>query len=377
MWNKALFRKDYKQTKFILWAIVLICILALPLNTAVKLEQLRVELEEEDYNKYYFLDEESEIVDVDQYTVESIYRRVLDSSIQLTNILLFIMIVLLASVMIGAERGNKTNDFTFSLPFRRKQIFLSKWMLGSTVVAASYIVNYFLAHCIIYFSEFGSYLHWDLSLYFVVYSLVALLAMYTFSLCIGTFTGGVIYQIAVSVIFLIFPMGIILLLASLFDAHTASSYVSWNEWAFLRGLERVSYDIFLFQYNMNLQGLLYDFNHRWFDIPIQEMKASYIQLLIPLGYIAAFVPLGVLLYEKGNIEHNGKFILFDKLQSVFHLGMVVCFALLGGMLVSDFTPYNLRESRIYFYYAGFIGAGLLFYFISRKLLNMKLQLFSK
>ncbi|WP_164931494.1 ABC transporter permease [Longirhabdus pacifica] len=371
MWHKALFRKDYKQTKFILWAIVLICILALPLNTAVQLEELRIKVEKDELDGDFANDTEKfEVIS------RSINSSILPDTMAMTNVILSVMIILLAGVMIGAERGNKTNDFTFTLPFSRKQIFLSKWMMGSAVIVASYIVNFILAQCIIYFSEFGQHMIWKLSFFYLIYPLVGLLAIYTFSLFWGTVTGGVIYQIAVSIIFLIFPLGIIMLLSSFLDANTVSYYY-WDEWAFLRGLDSVLNHTFLFKYNIALENLLYDFNNRWFDMPIQDMKIYYTHLLIPLGYIATSLFLGVMLYEKGNIEHNGKFILFDKLQPVFQVGMVVCFALLGGMLLREFTPYNLSESEIYFYYAGFIGTGLLFYFISRKLLNMKLQLFSR
>ncbi|NBI27879.1 ABC transporter permease subunit [Chengkuizengella marina] len=366
MFNKTLWYKDYKQTKFILWSIWAVLFLGMPVQVITRLQNLR------EYEKNELLINPNFKIYTDYF-----YNSVLNfNSIY---VVLVILIFILASLLIGSERGNKTNDFTFSLPFSRKQIFLSKWMIGTTFIVSAFIFNFIFAQVIIYFSEYQNMLDFEWSFIYFVYPFMAFVALYVFALFFGTITGGFIYQAALTFIFFIFPSGIYILLESFSQTILNKElYVFYNKfdvWFLGNYLDISSYtskNLFfntVHQYNMIEDG--------FYSFQSYDYQFNYYFLFIPILYTLILLTLSVLLYERNKVENNGKFLLFSQLNKFFMFGIVICFALLGGIIGTAFVPFRLNELNNLFYLFGFIGFGILSYYFTRKLYNMNLKISSR
>ncbi|WP_260632216.1 ABC transporter permease [Bacillus bingmayongensis] len=107
MFQKALWIRNYKQGKYVIWLLWLSTLYTLPY-------------------KYYMNA---------QHTAEYL-RKTTDTyytyHIQGADAILFPAFLLmgLAILLIGWERNNHTIDFLWSMPFKRSHLFLSKWLLG-------------------------------------------------------------------------------------------------------------------------------------------------------------------------------------------------------------------------------------------------------
>ncbi|NDI35557.1 ABC-2 transporter permease [Chengkuizengella sediminis] len=364
MFNKALWNKEYKQAKFILWSMWIVLFLGMPIQVITRLQNLT------EYEK-------NELSINPDFKIHTDYFY--DNVLNFTSIyvVLLILIFILASLLIGSERGNKTNDFTFSLPFSRKQIFLSKWMIGTTFIVSAFILNFIFTQVIIYFSEYQNMLNFEWSFIYFIYPFIAFVALYVFALFFGTITGGFIYQAALTFIFFIFPLGIYFLLGSFFE----------------NVLKRDLYDFFyemdiLFLGNYfdtnSIKNLFFNVIHQnnvvedgFYSFISYDYQVYYYFLLIPVFYTLILLPLSVFLYERNKVENNGKFLLFPQLNKFFMFGIVICFALLGGIIGTAFVPYRLNYLDSLFYIFGFIGFGILSYYLTRKLYNVNLKISSR
>ncbi|MFS1512640.1 ABC transporter permease subunit [Chengkuizengella sp. SCS-71B] len=368
MFNKALWYKNYKQAKFILWSMWVVLFLGMPVQVITRLQNLA------EYQK-----NELSINPNFKISTDYFYNSVLNFiSIY---IVLLILIFILASLLIGSERGNKTNDFTFSLPFSRKQIFLSKWMIGTAFISSAFILNFIFTQVIIYFSEYQNMLNFEWSIIYFIYPFTAFMALYVFALFFGTITGGFIYQAALTFIFFIFPLGIYFLLEifsqTVLNKELYNFHNKFDLWFLGNYLDISSYsskNLFFKKVHLNyfIEDGFYSLQSYDYDY-----QFSFYFLFIPVLYTLILLPLSALLYERNKVECNGKFLLFSQLNKFFMFGIVICFALLGGLIGTAFVPFHLKNLNSLFYLFGLIGSGTLSYYFTKKLYNMNLKISSR
>ncbi|SDZ16655.1 ABC-2 type transport system permease protein [Evansella caseinilytica] len=338
MFHKALWYQNYKQTRMVVWILLVLYIVHLPFQTLLTIESWRKQLEE----LSLYPDWSLEIL---PFEILGIFSRGI-----LPFILMF-TIILFACMLIGSERNTRRMDFTFSLPFSRKDLFLAKLLYGGAMIIVFHTSNFLIAYWILKQSEFSYVL--DLVKIIQIYygPLLGLLLIFSFAMFIGTISGEMISQIAMTVIFGVFPPGFGLLLVYFFEINfhyyfIENFYPTWIE---------------------NFTILFYTFNH----------PESVVQLLYPVIGTAVFTALGIVLYERNNIEHNGEFLIFKVLHPIFLIGMTFCFSLLGGMIFTSLTPWNVQSLEIVTYW---VGAGVFFlfsYLITKRVLRMNLLVKNK
>ncbi|NEU30763.1 ABC transporter permease [bacterium LRH843] len=335
---KGLVRKEWKQSKLILIMLSILFVFHYPMRAILGLGDWRERAGEE-----YFMPE---------FEVPSIFGP------SLPSFLILLLLVYLAVQFIGTERNTRRHDFSFALPFKRSTMYFVKWLVGVGVVTVAILVTFTSAYILVSTSEFGMYLNsGDISFLTLFFThLFGYIAMYSFALFIGTFTGEMGSQIALTIIFTIFPAGIIILLSSFLDLHAP-----W--------LLKYLHEQFQF-----LQKLVW---------PLYTMMSVIngpisVNLLYPIIATALFLFVGAWLYERNPSEHNGEFLLFKQLEPIFRVGIVVCFALLGGMIVSGLVPYTLTGStQILFYWIGFFIFLLLSFLLTRRLFAMNITVKGK
>ena len=61
---------------------------------------------------------------------------------------LTVLIIALACLLIGWERSYQSNTLLMTMPFKRKDVFLSKWAFGSFCIVGSLLFNWVLMYVI-------------------------------------------------------------------------------------------------------------------------------------------------------------------------------------------------------------------------------------
>ncbi len=172
MFHKALWYQNYKQTRYIIWMILALFILHMPFQSVLSLERWN--------------EQEQQAQQVEDYVYEIQAWNVLEIFSQGTlPIFLSISIIALACLLIGLERNTRRNDFTFSLPFKRRDLFLAKWCYGVSVIGLFHIVNYFIAYFIIYQSEY----QYGLNLVSTIEIFCVIRLYHVFYICFGNWNN--------------------------------------------------------------------------------------------------------------------------------------------------------------------------------------------
>ncbi|ATO49998.1 hypothetical protein O0555_13540 [Brevibacillus laterosporus] len=314
MFHKALWLKEWKQSKSMIWL--------LPFITFICMGFSRMQ-------NTLFLTENQVIMNVAQFKKEGAEFFYLVSNNSNYLLASFPLLLLLALTLMGSERRSLVNDFTFSMPFSRRDIYLTKWMLGASAIVISLMLNTMIDMTVILVSPFREFFILKEHLYPLLQSSLGLIAFYSFVLMIGTLSGGTMVQAMLSIIFSIFPVGIAFLINGFLQMNFG---IQLNFDLFPINLILLTSPVVL----VNLFGKL-----------SSPLLIPFIHLLVTLG-------LGIFLYQRNRLENNGKVIMFPAIEPVFYGGAILCFALLGGLFSS-----TVIEKDLFTYYAGFISLGVL------------------
>lgn len=325
MMAKGLWLKEYKQSKLYVWMLLTLFIIMLPVRASLHLDQ--------------WAEMTKQGISFDAHLIRSLFGA------SMPSFLVLFLLIVMAAVMIGAERNTRRNDFTFALPFKRSNIFLVKWLMGVLPIVVFYSINFVIAYFMVTSSEYMvQFPDFEFGRYFI-YPLLGYVTTYTFALFIGTFCGEMASQIILTYIFIFFPFGFTFLLSSFlwinFDTYLPNmdfaTHITWPIYIFV--------DAF---WNY----------HIW----------------VPIIATIVFVVVGQWLYTKNHIEHNGEFLIFKQLHPIFLVGIVVCFALLGGIIISEVT---YMTNKLIFYWIGFITFGAMSFLLTRRLLRMNVMMKNK
>lgn len=340
MLTRALWMKEYKQSKILLWVLLAIFFFDYPIRISSQLESWRQIQKDAITHNFDFV--------VDEWMVRNLFGG------GFSTFMSVILIVLLAGLLIGAERNTRKNDFSFALPFKRSQMFITKWLIGTLAIITFYSINFFVAYFIISSSEYAEFLVNVSPLNIFMSAILGYIAMYSFALLIGTISGEMISQMVLTFIFTFFPLGFFVLIESFYSVHFGS-YLNQP-----RFLEAIVWPIYVFEARYH-----------------QDLNLT-INLLIPFVAIIIFTVLANWLYSINKIEHNGEFLIFKVLHPVFRIGIIVCFALLGGMIISSLAHHSFNSIlQIVFYWIGVGLFGFLSYLLTNRLLTMNVTVKNK
>ncbi|CAG9610907.1 putative ABC transporter permease YtrC [Bacillus rhizoplanae] len=352
MFHKALWMRTYKQGKYIVLLFWLSSLYLLPYqyysDAQAQLRQSKMKFD--DYIYYY------------SYSFSGPDIVIVQG----------ILLIALACILIGWERNNQSTDFLWSMPFQRKSIFLTKWLFG--------IFNIIIVNFICWISMYGikkvsfhnAYQDFSPFHTYFIYATISLIAIYTFALFIGTITGNLFSQGALTAVILFLPYGLALLLSGFLSAHIGDSkeelYKMENKLGtYLAPTSIVApLDTFYIQYDYHPQMEFDRYGNKISESPtVNPMKHTSIpsawKLFSPFIYIVLFLPIAIVLYMRSPNEQNGKILLFPQLQKWFIGCTVLCFALLGGQ--------TLGANVLWSYYIAFLGTGIVSYIILTRLLK--------
>ena len=344
MFHKALWLKEYKQSKFLLWGFLIVSFY-FPFRL---------------YQEVMFLKQFLKYNAVEAYS---------NDPFTLPIELQFILVLLMASFMVGWERTNQNMDFSLSLPYSRKDIFKTKWALGASTIFSAVTANILISFYIVHHTVLSNVnrvrdytLFYD---YFTV--LIVLIALFTFTLLIGYLTGSFGAQFVLSFIFSVLPVGLYTLVKRFLDIH----------WFFNRSNAFYQSNPF-FLYSEQAQAAM---NHLTLPVYLTNIISVartdnqfivFLYLLIPIVATIICFFLALKLSKKPMTEYNGMILLYQSFQPYFKIGVIVCFFLFGGMFVAGINDNGTQPPFIPYYIGAILFSGAA-YFVLSKIMNKRIS----
>lgn len=332
MFHKGLWMKEYRQGKLLLWFLPIIGMIMIPIKKGYRIENLR-ELVKDPDNHLSMLSKA-------YYLSHDIYPA----------FFLVLLMFCLSVFYFGFERRGNGQDLTFSLPFSRKSIFITKWSLPFLFLTGTYLLCAFLDIVLLKSSEFATYnATGDLIFqHFLNYLLIV--ALYSMTVFIGTITGSAILQVLVSVGVYLLPS----FLNGVLDTFIYSIFGHKNFMPF-----QVEHQVYNFTMHFYLPNLIDMYRTLWW-------------VLLPVSLI--FFLASTYFYSKNRIENNGKLFVFPVWERVFHVGVTICAGLLLASLSNKFFIFStFNHSRIYYlsmFVLGLLISHFLMEFLVRRRLNI-------
>lgn len=271
---------------------------------------------------------------------------------------------LMASVLIGSERNSQMSDFSMSLPFSRNQLYISKWLIGVSGIVLSSLIGGTIMLILIHSSRYAFLIEGQTLKVIAVLGLVVLIgvSVFTLSLWMGSFGGEAISQVLWSIVAFLFPIGILSLIQG--SVYSITGYSSYDWYA--RAMESLPMRILsplVNISNVDTYNLFTD-NTMWRNF-------TTIAPLSSLIFIAFTFGLGLLMFNRAPQENNGRFFMFTNWLWLVHVIMVICFAMLGGIILSAIS----YPTSVALYIIGFLIGGFLAHLLAKRLLyRFNLQL---
>ncbi|MVP01769.1 hypothetical protein [Paenibacillus lutrae] len=345
MFPKALWYKEYRQAKVLLWLMPIAGILCLTFSrymniysmSAEQIEGYRLEFLQHNFTSWLFYNPFEDFI---------AYRVALSVLALGTGVML-----------IGMERWSGQQDLSFSLPFRRSQIFWVKWSIGILFLTGTVLFSTAADMGVIFFSPLREFLILEIHLNEMAQAILAVCAWYTLVLLIGTITGGVLSQLGLSLLASIFPLSLSML-----------------------GSSVPAGPVFDFSFTEKYEDFLAILNPAYFLLsPYDQEPESMMNLIIPAVYLLLFASLASYAYQHSKSEYDGQALIFPRLRPIFSWGLIICSALLSGALIKLYNWEGYQASfqsgtLFYSYYFAFLAGGTLAYLMTRLLRNKKIKI---
>ncbi|KGI84834.1 membrane protein [Exiguobacterium mexicanum] len=371
---KVLLKKDWKQVSLLWMLLVFLGIVAytLPVWTQMQSfdEQVReIQANPEDYAEWYGDNVTNPSVEELFSPEYSYFIGDLQTLIPYGGVIFLYIIFgfLMASVLIGSERNSQMSDFAMSLPFNRNQLYISKWLIGTSGIIVSSLLGGPLMLWIIHSSRY-SFLMEGHALQvagLAGFMMLTGIAVFSLALWMGSFGGEAVSQVLWSVVALLFPVGILLLIqGSIFSVtqNTSGVYELFEraiESVFMRVISPLA-NVF----NVDTFNMFTD-NTVWENFMTVAMMSA-------LSFIVLSFGLGLWMFNRAPQENNGRFFMFTNWLWLVHVIMVVCFAMLGGIILANLS----YPTNSILYVVGFVIGGFLAHLLAKRLLyrlNLKLK----
>ncbi|KJJ41983.1 ABC transporter permease [Bacillus subtilis] len=257
--------------------------------------------------------------------------------------------IILAVCLLGLERSKGTMDFLLSLPYKRSQIFQTKFWLGAIVILFSQLIGFLLAWLLILFLkpeqvnflEHGSIGVMIIS--FMFYSLV---------MAAGALAGNAFAQLLIAIATSVLPYLIIAL--PFYNIEIISGIQIWKV-------------LTNFEYFHEFENNLMTFS------PITYVDSSWVEeskylLLIPAVMSALFYFIGYISFIKHHNERNGYFFLWKTLDRPIQI-LVIVLGIFGFGLVGRSASQSIVGYIIGMIIGGVVGFLISYFSIYKKVKN--------
>ncbi|MFY4774496.1 ABC transporter permease subunit [Metabacillus sp. RGM 3146] len=235
-------------------------------------------------------------------------------------------LIIFPILQLGIERSRGTFDFSLSLPYSRRRLFMTKWLNGVLSIIIPVLISYLLSAAIFQFTHAKVTGFHD---YYLLYP-SCLLMFYTLIFAAGCLTGTSFAQGLVAFSVMVLPVLFFTLLMANVNVFThGASYIELDN-----------------QYKWVLKyspsnSLI--FNGEGFASPV-----------VPLVYTVIFSLIAYFSFVKQPIERNGYFFLW---KGINHPVQII--VILLGVMGFGSAGYSFSSGQYYGYFIGvLIGAAI-------------------
>lgn len=327
MWNKALWYREYHQLGLRIWILPVVHFFFYGfhrMNEWLLTEPDRLER----YMQY--IHSPSDVFDGG---MESVARY-----------LLVLYGLLLSVVLISAERRNGKQEMLFSLPYKRTDIFMVKWLFGIALITGTLVLNTAIDLIISLSSPIAQYVTLSYYITQFLYTWVIVSGLFSAAMFVGSISGSSASH-----------MFYLLMLFAL-------PFYFWTMFWFVMDL----HDIYL-------PNWLEPEVAKWFVLT-KHIEARHRDLSLGVAVLYAvmlvgFAAAGRYMYSRNRTENNGRLMISKAWDNVLYYGFIVCFALLAGVIARAFSDYGLLS-----FYIGVVIGVLLGRWLIRALMNLRLKI---
>jgi len=292
MRTKALWAKEYRSAKWIVWLMPILHFLSLGLPRM---------------NEWLLADEDRVARNLGIYN-DLLYGPYDNGSLESgARLLLALAALVLTLIQLGAERRNGTQELLFSLPYGRWAVFGTKWLFGVSAIAAASAIGFGIDMLVVAISPMSAYFDAGYHASQFVYTVLAVAAVYSLWMWIGTITGSLASQAFLLLLLWILPTGITFLIDHLLSVHGVTDGYFDHYW-------------YLEDFNSLFGYLALPF------AKFHPLRAAVLSALLTISFLG-----GVYAYERNRTENNGKLVLFPGWERVLVVCFVVCFTMLWGL----------------------------------------------
>ncbi|MCR8845219.1 hypothetical protein NQ117_16160 [Paenibacillus sp. SC116] len=317
LFDRGLWWKEFRQARLMLIVMLVVGFFALPYT----------------HIRYWFMMESGQIYGEFMYIIEALQEtpaglwvvRNLLSSFLSTMI---VMSLVLAIFQLGLERHAHRQEFSFSLPYSRSQIYITKLLIGITIIVIPILINVLLDIVMLFALDFSFMMMWEEYAKYIVKLLLLVISAYTIGMFVGTISGSLVAHIVFIFVVIYYP-----------------EFIKWS----FRTVSHL-YDISILKNYNDYPLTTYFFDMRY---------NSYISLYVLLAAIV----LGIIHYSLNRAEHNGKWVVVPIWEKILIIGFTISSGLFFGVYV-QFQHYSGQIG----YGIGFV-LGLVLGYVMIKLLN--------
>ncbi|KGM94554.1 membrane protein [Clostridium novyi A str. 4552] len=335
--NKALFYKEWRNIRAIaiIFYLQIITMIIMPfINTIDSIKK----------NNHW-----SEMT---QSEVFAMHKRSLFTHLQNrdTFVIMTILIIAIATCVVGYDLIGKKYDILSSMPFKKKEIIFTKWLSIFTTMIIPLAIGYFIMYAV-YFMNIellGSYATSRMILTWICMNLLVSIFIFTFIMLIQCLSGICGLGGIVGAIFLILPIGLGELINQIISLYGFS-----KDYTYFQGIQDKIFDICssltLSSYCFRILYEVPDLNNPndlYYSISGYYMPIKLRIIILIIATVITF-PLMMYAFNRFKLEKIGNIIAFKPLEPIFKIGVSVCFGLLGATFTASITSshYDLWKLR--------------------------------
>lgn len=235
---------------------------------------------------------------------------------------LFPLILILVVLLFKTEKQTSTCGLIMSMPFKRKDIIINKYIVGAFSIFIAFLIN-FLIMSVLYVGnvEFIKTSYTDIPMWYLINFLYCIL-FFTFSMFMQTVMGKYLVATFFTPIFFFIPISIVV-------------YVSQGlGWVFSKSLTAEKLNEFILPFNIysviegsriNIGSKLYKYLYINY-----AMKILYVIVII-----SVFIWLLIYCYKKIDMERIHSIFLFKKFQIIFNILISINVAMIISIIIVD------------------------------------------
>jgi ABC-type transport system involved in multi-copper enzyme maturation permease subunit len=235
-------------------------------------------------------------------------------------IMIFIPLVICATTLAGEEFSGKKYEIFSAMPFRREEIVVSKWIMGTMTFLFPLLITYLMLLVNFKLNKdiLSGILSYGIIFKWLIFNALEFSFVFTFIMLIEFLTGKNILGGILGIIFLFLPLGLFMLLAV--NTQFIGKYIK------IEPFERASENTSLVLYNMD--GIFSSHN---------SFLAPELRIIILAAAIIICLLLSIYAFKKYPLENIGSVIAFKKLELIFKIGVSICFGLLFSSIYNGFS----------------------------------------